>query len=123
MIGALRFTIMHTCVRKSSGTHTGARAPAMLIPSFVRHLSGSSPTDKLALDLSPLARQPKAQFLAGLAGVCDVKQGKLPNGTFAWVLVPIGADASADPLASLRSTPGGVLFGAAGNGRKVYEYG
>ena len=37
----------------------------------------------------------------------------MAQGGFAWMLVPIGADESAQPLASLRATPSGVLFGAA----------
>ena len=110
-----------------------------------RWFSGQrSPTDKLAEELAPLARLPRAEFLAGLAGrrdlplstqlpaavhganardcspgrcwaagAADVRAGKMPDGSFAWVLVPIGADAGVEPLASLRATPSGVLFGAA----------
>ena len=123
----------------------GARRSTRTLSVGPRWFSGQrSPTDKLAEELAPLARLPRAEFLAGLAGkrdlllstqlpvavhganahVCspgwcwaagaaDVRAGKMPDGSFAWVLVPIGADAGVEPLASLRATPSGVLFGAA----------
>ena len=98
-----------------SGQACSARLPA---PARVhaRFLSGAGrheDSDAVAEALAACAGKPPREFLASLARAVDVKAGKLPEGGFAWVLVPIGAEASATPIASLRSTPSGVLFGAA----------
>lgn len=110
-----RMAFVHRGIRHCLSRSSAARLPAPA-RAHARFLSGAGrhkDSDAVAEALAACAGKPPREFLASLARAVDVKAGKLPEGGFAWVLVPIGADASATPIASLRSTPSGVLFGAA----------